>query len=177
MDYNDVPIEDCLRGGEGEMLLFALDRVHRQFAWKSGGLTQEQLGTRHPPSGVTIAGTIVHLAKVEEMWTASAAGRAPDPPTTGPEPSTACDAEWTTAAESPPEELYALWYETIGRCRREWSELVRDGGLDVLVQDDPEYQVSRRRRLVDILEENLLHTGQTSIVREAIDGLVGNDPP
>ncbi|NNG34829.1 DUF664 domain-containing protein [Nakamurella aerolata] len=42
---------------------------------------------------------------------------------------------------------------------------------------DPEYLVNRRRRLVDILEENLLHTGQTSIVREAVDGLVGNDPP
>ena len=177
MDDSDVPIEDCLRGGEGEMLLFALDRVHRQFAWKSGGLTQEQLGTRHPPSGVTIAGTMVHLAKVEERWTASAAGREPGPPTRGPEPWAAPSAEWQEAPAAPPEELYALWYGTISRCRREWGELVRDGGLDVLVQDDPEYQVNRRRRLVDILEENLLHTGQTSIVREAIDGLVGNDPP
>jgi hypothetical protein len=33
-----------------------------------------------------------------------------------------------------------------------------------------------RRRLVHILEENLLHTGQTSIIGEAIDGLVGQRP-
>jgi len=37
--------------------------------------------------------------------------------------------------------------------------------------------VNRRRRLVDILEENLLHTGQTSVIREALDGSVGDDPP
>jgi hypothetical protein len=30
---------------------------------------------------------------------------------------------------------------------------------------------------MDILEENLLHTGHASIVREAVDGLTGNDPP
>lgn len=29
-----------------------------------------------------------------------------------------------------------------------------------------------------ILEENLLHTGQaSSMLREAVDGLTGNDPP
>ncbi|QCR53776.1 hypothetical protein C1N80_09440 [Brachybacterium sp. SGAir0954] len=38
-------------------------------------------------------------------------------------------------------------------------------------------RLTRRGRLVDILEENLLHPGQASTVREAIDGLVGDDPP
>ena len=177
MDYTDILLTDCLRGGEGEMLLFALDRVHRQFAWKSGGLTQEQLGMHHPPSGVTIAGTMVHLAKVEEMWTASAAGREAGWPVTAEAPWAGYDAEWETAPHVAPQELYELWYGTISRCRSEWGELVRDGGLDVACEDDPGYRVSRRRRLLDILEENLLHTGQTSLVREAVDGLVGNDPP
>jgi hypothetical protein len=87
------------------------------------------------------------------------------------------DAEWEAAPHAAPQELYELWYGTIARCREEWGELVRDGGLDVPCEDDPGYRVNRRRRLLDILEENLLHTGQTSLVREAIDGLVGNDPP
>lgn len=177
MDYTDIPLTDCLLGGEDEMLLFALDRVHRQFAWKSGGLTQEQLGMRHPPSGVTIAGMMVHLAKVEEKWTASAAGRAVGWPVTAEAPWAGYDAEWEAAPHAAPEELYELWYGTIARCREEWGELVRDGGLDVPCEDDPGYRVNRRRRLLDNLEENLLHTGQTSLVREAIDGLVGNDPP
>lgn len=177
MDYTDIPIEDCRVGDEGEMLLFALDRVHRQFAWKSGGLASEQLGAKHPPSGVTVAGTMVHLAKVEEMWTAGAAGREPGSPVIGTDGETHYDSEWQEAPTLPPEELYELWYGTIARCRQEWVGLITDGGLDVECTDDPGYVVNRRRRLVDILEENLLHTGQTSIIREAIDGLVGNDPP
>ncbi len=38
MDYTVIPFPDCPTGSEGELLLFALDRVHRQFAWKSGNL-------------------------------------------------------------------------------------------------------------------------------------------
>lgn len=40
-----------------------------------------------------------------------------------------------------------------------------------------DYVVNRRRALMDMLEENLLYTGQASVIREAVDGLVGNDPP
>lgn len=136
-----------------------------------------QLGTKHPPSGVTIAGTMVHLAKVEEMWTASAAGRAPGSPVIGSDGEEHYDAEWQEAPTLPREELYSVWYGTIARCRQEWAGLVADGGLDVECTDDPGYVVNRRRRLVDILEEYLLHTGQISIIREAIDGLVGNRAP
>ena len=177
MDYTDIPLEDCRTGDEGAMLLFALDRVHRQFAWKSGDLTSKQLGTKHPPSSVTVAGTMVHLAKVEEMWTAAAAGREPGAPVIATDGEAHYDAEWQEAPTLLPEELYGLWYGTMARCRQEWVGLIADRGLDVRCTDDPGYVVNRRRRLVDILEENLLHTGQTSIIREAIDGLVGNDPP
>lgn len=50
MDYTAIPFADCPHGTEGELLLFALDRVHRQFAWKSGGLDAEQLRQQHEPS-------------------------------------------------------------------------------------------------------------------------------
>lgn len=49
--------------------------------------------------------------------------------------------------------------------------------LDATVPWGDDYVMNRRRALTDILEENLLHTGHTSILREAIDGLTGNDPP
>jgi hypothetical protein len=181
MDYTDIPFADCTVGSEGEMLLFALDRVHRQFAWESGGLDDAQLLQRHPPSKLTVAGTILHLAKVEENWTALAAGRAPGYPVIGADGKGHDDEEWHLTPPIDPEEIYQVWYETIGRCRREWTELIADGGLgsglDHVLELDPDYPTNRRRRLVDILEENLLHTGQTSVIRESIDGLVGNDPP
>lgn len=124
MDYSDIAFADCTLGDEGEMLRVALDRVHRQFAWKSGGLDAEQLRRQHAPS-----------------------------------------------------ELYDLWYSTIGRYREEWGHLVAGSGLGTVLHSDPGYVATRRRRLVDILEENLQHTGQISVIREAVDGLVGNDPP
>jgi hypothetical protein len=37
MDWRDLPDEPSPRGGEAEMLQFALDRVRRQFAWKHTG--------------------------------------------------------------------------------------------------------------------------------------------
>ncbi|GAA1317314.1 hypothetical protein [Brachybacterium tyrofermentans] len=54
---------------------------------------------------------------------------------------------------------------------------ISGGAREAERHSDPGHIVRPRRRLVDILEENLLHTGQISVIREAVDGLVGNDPP
>ncbi len=169
MDYTDIPITDCPNGSEGELLLFALDRVHREFAWKTGGLDADQLQQRHPPSKLTLAWLTVHLTRVESDWTARAEGRTHE--------STLDGVDWD-ATSGDPEQLYGLWYRTIDRIRRSWATMIKDGGLDGTVAwGGDDYRVNRRRALVDILEESLLHTGHASIVREAVDGLVGNGPP
>ena len=62
------------------MLLFALERVHQHFGWKTAGLTADQLHTTHPPSTMTLAGLIKHLAFVEDGWTAKASGQPIGPP-------------------------------------------------------------------------------------------------
>jgi hypothetical protein len=36
---------------------------------------------------------------------------------------------------------------------------------------------SLRRILVDLIEEYARHTGHADLIRESIDGLVGEDPP
>jgi hypothetical protein len=49
--------------------------------------------------------------------------------------------------------------------------------LDVIVDDeDPDWMTNRRRILIDLLEEYLKHTGHADVLREAVDGLRGNDP-
>ena len=63
MDYTELPFTDAPHGSEGEVLLFALDWVHRQFGWKTGGLTADQLRSTHPPSRMTLAGLIKYLAR------------------------------------------------------------------------------------------------------------------
>ena len=43
-------------------------------------------------------------------------------------------------------------------------------------EGDPNWVTNRRRILIDLLEEYLKHTGHADLLREAIDGLRGNDP-
>lgn len=55
--------------------------------------------------------------------------------------------------------------------------MVADGGLQTRVESgSPDWIVNRRRILIDLLEEYLKHTGHADMLREAVDGLVGNDP-
>lgn len=75
MDYSDLSVTECLTGGEGEMLCFALDRARKEFAWKTGGLDAAQLRSRIPTSAMTLAGLIKHMALVEDGFTAMAQGR------------------------------------------------------------------------------------------------------
>lgn len=169
MDYTHIPLADCPNGTEQELLLFALDRVHRQFAWKTGGLTADQLRQQHPPSKLTLAWLIQHLTRVEADWTARAEARSHE--------SALDKVDWDAVTDQP-DQLYALWYQTINRTRQAWVSMINDNGLDATVPwGGDDYLVNRRRALMDILEENLLHTGHASIIREAVDGLTGNDPP
>ncbi len=177
MDYTQIPFPDCPAGTEGELLVFALDRVHRQFAWKSGGLDARQLRLRHAPSQLTLGWLIKHLAAVEAEWTARTLGHPLGPPWDNANPDDQPDWSWESAISDKPDDLYALWYDTIDRSRQAWVDMIGGGGLDVTLSWDGDYVVNRRRALMDILEENLLHTGQASIIREAVDGLTGNDPP
>lgn len=76
-----------------------------------------------------------------------------------------------------PDELYALWYERAERSRSAWLEMSAGDGLDVQVDDpDPAWVKNRRRVLIDLLEEYLMHTGHADVLREAVDGLRGNGP-
>lgn len=180
MDYTDIAPQERPTGSEteGDILLFALDRAHWQFAWKTGGLDADQLRRTHPPSTMTLAGLIKHLAFVEDAFTGRASGEPLGPP--WDERDWAANGEWgwESAVTDDPEDLYALWYAAIARSRTAWVEMINRDLLGVALDEgDDSYVVNRRRVLVDLIEENLLHTGQASILREAVDGLTGNDPP
>jgi len=181
---NDIALDTSIRepsatGGEVEMLLFALDRSRAQFAWKVGGLDAEALHRPHPPSTMTLAGIIKHVAFVDD-WTAVrlAAHQMP-----APWRSVDWDADpeypWHSAANDSPEELYRLWGAAAERCRAAVGEVVADGGLDRPVKFffDPNWVPNARRVLVDLHDEYARHVGHADLFREAIDGLVGEDPP
>ena len=51
---------------------------------------------------------------------------------------------------------------------------IADGGLD---QPGKYHPASLRRVLVDLIDEYSRHVGHADLMREAVDGLVGEDPP
>lgn len=66
------------------------------------------------------------------------------------------------------------------RSRAALAEALSDGGLDrriVYVHDSSEEPLSLRRLLVDMTEEYARHVGHADLLRETVDGLVGEDPP
>jgi len=64
------------------------------------------------------------------------------------------------------------------QAREIYQAAVADGGLDQVVHvGDDGRHASLRRLLFDLVEEYGRHTGHTDLLREAVDGRVGEDPP
>ena len=66
----------------------------------------------------------------------------------------------------------------MGRSRALVAEAIADGGLDRLASYTwPDGRTpSLRRLLVDVVGEYTRHVGHADLIRESVDGLVGEDP-
>jgi uncharacterized protein DUF664 len=177
MSDDDFSWEPPLAGTEVEHLLGALDRLRTTFRWKADGLDAAGLEARIGASALTIGGLLKHLAWAEDlMFTTKLRGEPLGPPWEGHYEE---DWEFTSAADDTPEQLYALWDDAIERSRARLDAALADGGLDQLVHMSwPDGRRASLRRLVcDLIEEYGRHTGHADLLREAIDGVVGEDPP
>jgi hypothetical protein len=78
-----------------------------------------------------------------------------------------------------PEQLYGLWDGAVERSRARLNAALANGGLDQSVHfTHPDGRHASLRRLVcDLIEEYGRHTGHADLIREAVDGRVGEDPP
>jgi hypothetical protein len=132
-------------------------------------------------SDLTLGKLLKHLAFVED-YTFTIKLRGPMSPG-APWETVDWDAhpDWpfSSAADDSPEELYALWDAAVERSRERLDAALADGGLDQLVAagNDSGEHASLRRLVFDLVEEYGRHTGHADLLREAVDGLVGEDPP
>jgi uncharacterized damage-inducible protein DinB len=129
---------------------------------------------------MTLGGLLKHVALVEtDYFTWKLLGEDPGPPLTSVDWDVDPDWEWRTAAEDSPEELYAQWEQSVARSRANLADALADGDAGRPTQFTwPDGRTpSIRRLLVDMIEEYARHTGHADLLREAIDGLVGEDPP
>ncbi|MFI6903286.1 DinB family protein [Nonomuraea sp. NPDC050394] len=178
MSDSDTPWEPPLAGTETEHLIGALDRLRATFRWKADDLDADQLRTRIGASDLTIGGLLKHLALVEDhMFTAKMRGEPVGPPWDTIDRS---GGEWQFATTGhTPGQLYALWDGAVERSRARLGAALADGGLDQLahVSDADGNHASLRRLVCDLIEEYGRHTGHADLLRESIDGRVGEDPP
>lgn len=162
---------------EVEALLGALHRNRRTFAWKTSGLDAPAMRQSLPPSTVTLGGLVKHLALVEDHYfTHQLLGQ--DYPAVWEPMAHDDDWEWTSAADDTPDALRTLWLEAVARSEAAVDRVLAEADLDrrVAISERPEAP-NLRRVLVDLIEEYARHTGHADLIRESIDGLVGEDAP
>jgi len=180
MTNSDYWWEPPLAGAEAEHLVGALDRLRTTFRWKADDLDAAGLQTRTGASSLTLGSLLKHLARAEdEMFGMKLSGAPRSAPWDTADWDTDPDWDFNSAAHDTPEQLYALWDGTVERSRARLGAALAAGGLDQLVHlcwPDGRH-ASLRRLLCDLIEEYGRHTGHADLLREAVDGLVGEDPP
>jgi hypothetical protein len=143
---------------------------------KVDGLTRDELNRRAvPTSALTLAGLVKHLAFVEDDWFQVRLLGQPDPEPWASAPF-ADDPDWEfhSAHLDDPTDLVALYQAA---CERSRAAVARVGGdLDALSVAHDRHTggpYSLRWILVHMVEETCRHNGHIDLLREAIDGSVG----
>lgn len=176
----DIWWEPPVAGTDVEHLVGALDRLRTTFRWKADDLDAAGLQTRIGASSLTIGGLLKHLAANEDyLFNVKFRGEPMGGPWVGNGWKDDNDWEFDSAADDKPEELYALWDGAVERSRATLAAAIADGGLDQPAHITwPDGRHASLRRLVcDLIEEYGRHTGHADLLREAVDGRVGEDPP
>jgi hypothetical protein len=176
---NAILREPPVAGSELDTLLGALERQRGYVAWKCGNLDPAGLRATLGPSAMTLGGLLKHLAAVEDdVFSVKLHGRDRHPPWDTVDWDADPDWEWHSAAEDSPDQLMSLWQEAVGRSRALVAEAIAAGGLDQLASGAwPDGRAPSLRRLVmDMIEEYARHVGHADLIRESVDGVVGEDP-
>lgn len=161
------------RGSELGMLAQYLDYQRATILSKTDGLTQEQLTQKRSPSELTLAGLLHHLALVEEDWMeVRFAGLPEREPWASVDWEADSDWEFHTAALLEPQQLQNRYREACDRSREVVSESTGADQLSVTPLRDGGH-FSLRWVLLHLVEETARHAGHADLLREAIDGTVG----
>jgi len=165
---------------EAQALIVVLERSRRTFAWKTADLDAEGLRASIPPSTMTLGGLIKHVALVEADWLAvKTCGRDYGPPWETVDFDADPDWEWRTGAVDAPADLHALWRAEVHRSRTAVDDVIAERGLDGPASFTwPDGRTPTvRDMLLDMIEEYARHTGHADLLRETVDGRVGEGAP
>ncbi|TFB98946.1 DinB family protein [Cryobacterium sp. HLT2-28] len=157
---------------EATTLAQFLDYQRATLLGKAEGLDAAGLSRRLPPSTLTLGGLLKHLALVEEHWIqVRFLGRPEQEPWVSVSWEDDPDWEFRTAAQDDSEALREL-YRTACDHSRAAVAGVDLGALSAGVNRAGEHW-SLRWILVHLIEETARHNGHADLLREAVDGTVG----
>ncbi|NYG06740.1 hypothetical protein BJ986_001227 [Phycicoccus badiiscoriae] len=175
-----TPWEPPLAGTEEGAVLGALERLRATFRYKVDGLDADGLATRIGASSLTLGGLLKHLAANEDhKFSVKLSGAPMEPVWDDNGWDESDDWEFESAAGDAPARLFALYDAAVARSRASLAVFLDGGGLDqpAHVSDAEGNHANVRRLVLDMVEEYGRHTGQADLLREAVDGRVGEDPP
>ena len=166
-----------LRGGEADTLLAFLDYHRDTLRTKVAGLDREQLGRTLGPSTMTLGGLVKHLTLVEENWfSVVLEGNRLSEPWSSVDWHDDPDWEWRTGATEEPGDLLAAYDATVDRMNAHIATALERDGLDAQSAKTSRHgggTFSLRWILLHMLEEYARHNGHADLLRESIDGQVG----
>ena len=172
----DVRTDPPLAGEEAATLRGFLDYHRDTLRMKTAGLNHEQLNSHLPPTSMTLAGLLKHLAVVESSWFSEyvAGGPLMPPFDTAPWDEDR-DWEWHTAETDSADELRRMFDDAVARSDAITDAVLQSEGLDALSlkADRDGERFSLRWVLVHMLEEYARHNGHADLLRESIDGTAG----
>ena len=154
------------------MLELWLDYHRATLLWKCEGLSPEQLAARSvPPSSLSLIGLVRHMAEVERSWFRRVLAGEDD---AGPiyysdaDP----DGDFDNAAAGNVEDAFTTWRAECdaARVRQAAVASLDDVGKGLRHGE----AVSLRWILTHMIEEYARHNGHADLLREAIDGAVGD---
>ena len=165
-------VDPDMSGPEADVLPQYLDHHRETFLLKTEGLDAGQLRQKLPTSGLSLAGLTYHLTLVEDSWFQERfLGRPEAEPWASVDWDSDPDWEFRTGETMAPEELRRLYREA---CDRSRAAVAAADGLDQMsAVPNRGRHFSLRWLLLHMLEETARHNGHADLLREAIDGSVG----
>ncbi|MFL6155691.1 MAG: DinB family protein [Marmoricola sp.] len=170
-------LDPPLRADEATTLLAFLDYHRETLRTKVRGVSDQGLAATTAASTMTLGGLLKHMALVESSWFSRVLWGEPEgEPWDSVDWDADRDWEWHTAAQDSSEDLFALYEAAVARSDASVARALEAGGVDQLSvknsrsEDAP---FSLRWILLHMIEEYARHNGHADLLRESVDGEVG----
>lgn len=161
-----------LEAGTGEKAVLAqyLDHFRLTFEMKCEGLDADQLARRSvPPSTMSLLGLLRHLASVEHAWFRRFIEGQQELPRLYESPDGDLDFNGAVADDAVVADAWATWRAEVVHAREVYAGLDDPGEMVGPVGERAEL----REIVVHMIEEYARHCGHADLLRECIDGRVG----